>query len=40
MEDIYNNYHMVEEVKEREVKRGSGRTRQVVKVNTLPGVSG
>lgn len=26
MEDIYNNYRMVEEVKERAVKRGSERT--------------
>lgn len=24
MEDIYNNYRMIEEVKERAVKRGSG----------------
>ena len=26
MENIYDNYRMVEEVKERAVKRGSGRT--------------
>lgn len=26
MEDIYNNYRMVEEVKERAVSRGSGST--------------
>lgn len=26
MEDIYNNYRMIEEVKERAVKRGSGVT--------------
>lgn len=26
MENIYNNYRMVEEVKERAVERGSGRT--------------
>lgn len=26
MENMYNNYHMIEEVKERAVERGSGRT--------------
>ena len=43
MEDMFNNYRMVEEVKERAVERGSGRTEfesydRVAKIEQRSGV--
>lgn len=43
MEDMYNNYRMIEEAKERAVERGSGRTEfesydRVAKIERCSGV--